>query len=423
MPHQPNTAEPTADHLRLIVDTDLPCMHSTALTPGEFDALADLFLDREPLSEPGESSIDPRVAPQRARPRPPLEIIVPANLPRPPGGWLIAYARSRALTLGFPALLARADDGLATIQRIDPEPLPPGSAASEHSPAHSQGCPLALLAVQDMPGIPIDRRISRITVLSGAGETGAVAAYAAMKRLAPLLLAESSPRPHLGLCVVGASRERALDAHRALRRASDSFLSLRVEFAGAITHPDHAPCETIWRRDGAIVDDVLEAIELHASSAGGSCAQPSTPASERQPLLTPRKAPATESSPPLPSRMNRSTEPRELVLEARCPEAPDVRFRVDLDGALHLHMDDHSETTASAAAALLAASAWAERNRATLHALAIASGGSPLTTAAPICHLTTRDARRARPYLDTSIRLDVVAQPTAPGEPVRVALN
>lgn len=410
MPHQPNAADPPADHLRLIVDADDAPVLDGPASAGEFDALADLFLDGDTERSPAS----PHTTTQAARPAPgtsrrrPLEVVIGANLPRPAGGWLVAFARSRAEILNAATLLARSDDGLCSIQRVDA----PDRGASEPG--------LDLLTVSSAEDIPVDTRIQRVTVLAGAGETGAVAAYAAMKSLAPFLLADRTPRPHLGLCIVGASRERALESHGALRRAAESFLSLRVEFSGAILHPDHGGAETIWRAADADLSQLLQALDrpTHAPA-------PSRPATT---VPTAASAPTTRPITSPPAAAGRAIEPTssppaDIALSAVCPEAPTVRFRVTRDGVLHLHTDDLEQSTAEAAAALLAAGAWASRHGETLRALVRAMGGPALTDSPSVSHLTTRDARRARPLLDTSIRLEVVATPKRPGEPVRVALN
>lgn len=412
MSHRPTAAEPTTDHLRLIVDTEGEPAPIAGTPAREFDALADLFLDGSDDSGPHHASPQRPILPPAATSaaRPPLEVVVAANVPRPAGGWLVAYARSRAETLRAPVWLARADDGLATVQRVDA----PGDGNSGN--VHASAA-LHVLVVRDVKEIPSSRRPQRITILAGAGETGAVAAYAAAKGLVNAAQTTSGSRPHIALCVVGASRERSLEAYRALRRAAESFLSLRVEFAGAAPEPDHGPAEILWRSNAGAIDAALNAL----LDPQPSDSRP-VPAPAKATVMPPRIPPAdpvAAHDPALP----RATSSKAVDLPIRCPEAPGAHFHVDSLGQLHIRADDHDRPTGDAAGALLAAAGWAERNRETLGALVRATGGGALASSPPVCHLITRDARRARPFLDTTIRLHAEAEPGRPGEPVRIPLN
>ncbi len=422
MSHRRSAADAPVDHLRLIVGSDGPACSHAAFATDEFDALADLFLD-EPASRstppahmPSSAPIPRRIEPARQAAPDGLELVVSANVPRPIGGWLVAHARTRAASLRAPALLIRADDGLADAQRVEPH-------AGHRREAGSTTCAHTIIVASDSDTLDasLGKRVQRITVLSGAGETGAIAAYAVIKRLAATQSAKSGSGPSIGVCFVGATREKALVAHRALRRACESFLATHVEFAGSIERPDHAPCETVWRSsEGSLAEAVREAERTERSPSTASPTTTRTQPARRAParsVATPAQDTFRPAPPPVP------TLREEIELPARCPEAREVRFRVDPQGGLHLHVEDAAASAADAAAGLLAASAWAERHHDTLDALAQAAGAPALRTDKPVCHLTTRDARRVRPYLDTSLRLDVLAVPERPGEPVRVALN
>ncbi|TVQ61373.1 MAG: hypothetical protein EA378_09165 [Phycisphaerales bacterium] len=230
----------------------------------EFDALAELFLgDESPLglAEPDAVIVAPPLSaepkPRRtvrasAHPRLHVEGVLLGHLPVRAGLWVNQYARQLAARLGGPVAVLRLREGALTVSIVGDRAE--HDAHEDRGALETQNARRAVYAVAsraaaailevgelDEPGL-IDlalsgaRLLDAVTVLSGADDAAAVAAYRAAKRLGESIEARREARggdvlhtPTIRAAVFGADPARAQAAADKLMKASASFLGGPIE--------------------------------------------------------------------------------------------------------------------------------------------------------------------------------------------------
>lgn len=408
------------------------------LVPGaeeEFDALADLFLGDDAVLEAGpERSDAPReigsgAAPSRRAPdessrpaavRPPIEALVLGHLPVSASTWIRQYAALRVRELGGPVALVRRQGADALVEVI-------GDAAAPPEPAESAADALRLAAERvrawlvrvDEPSEPelVAAAPDSVALLTGADEAAVVATYRAVKGLLGgrgTVLDDEGPE--LRVAIMGMAEPRAREAFERIARATETFLTRPIGYAGCSPRIEPAPASVLWR--GAMP---LSAAELVASLRDGSPASAPAAAPGASPRAVAPIAPAAlraeredaasvEAGAARDDHIHPADEEqplsRHLHLEAtrlRCPDAPRVELALDDEGDLHLLSNCGCESLAS----LSQARAWAERH---LELLRLAD--SRLRGLAPQAegtHVLVRSAPKGRPLLDMPLRVHLLA--------------
>jgi hypothetical protein len=456
----PGSDAPSSTPRLVGTDADLP-------PERDFDELAELFL----------GSHDPRAdaamaAPTRVRT---IEAVILGHLPVRAALWVHQYARRRAELTGEPVAVVRARAGACGVSIVNGPAQQNEPASLEHALRQAgRLAPTVVLEVSELdePALAELPGVDAVTVLSGADEAAAVAAYRAAKRFTDAAADLAAASPPVRVAIVGADADRTQAAAERIERASRAFLTgpLEVVRCGskiggpAARELFHAPTGAstaqliAWLRDTPPSDrpdpepkprrarasqphDSTPAGEIGLSDAG--LAEPMDDTFETQasrPIASqsvdsrttrsaaPRAAAASVARATPGTQPLGAAEPASIpglnVLPGHCPHAPGVRLAGDECGGLHLIAIERRGSAIEpghAAERLAAAAAWAKLNA---ELLSRAIGVADATTAA--AHLITDDPARARPLLDTDIRVHLAVEvPCSEGKTVTVcrALN
>lgn len=387
-------------------------LHSDLAGPArDFDALADIFMG-------GHSGPTRREAESNGRPessaQPSVELVSLGHLPVRAAPWASQYCRALADQGRQTVAFVRLSGGVLSIDLFEP-----GASAASRSEIPDAAGALAAVArsaahvVIEAGELVLsaasDRRVARVTVITGAHEAAMVAAYRTFKGICA---ADDAPRgphtsearhkPRFQIAVMGAPRHTAEEAIRRVRQTSALFLWSEVALSAVVERVGPTGAKSVYRGPGCqSVGALLDAMRLPepAATLGN--------ASERH---LPHTAPTTMSEPvpaecPALWSLIGGLEP----LPVRCPDEPAVEFAWDADHSLHLLRDD---ADGRGLVALTAVAAWARKHAALI---AMATGRDPRSPKNEAAlHLFTSNPRAARPLLDASVRVHLLARADAP---------
>lgn len=189
-----------------------------------------------PASRDARGAVDADPANSHATRSQGVEVLIIGHLPVIASAWVHQYARSSigegTASIG---LVRRQRDSL----RVDlfSSASVGGRASMDHRGHPGEQAALAAAAACDRVVVTGDQSMEmvlaahpaagRVTLLIGADEASVVAAYGRLKRLAEAR-ADASGQCPVGIAVMGAGEERAIDVHRRIAAAAKSFLSIEV---------------------------------------------------------------------------------------------------------------------------------------------------------------------------------------------------
>jgi len=402
------------------------------------DALADLFMSGggyapESLATPMMPAAASRLGPGAANARiireepvaltrphaAPVEAMVLGHLPVLASAWGPQFARfvaaGQAPEPARPVALVRFRAGSLSIEVFGSSShhestAPPESDWGEAVARASRLAARWLVSVDatgepELADLVRSRQIAGLTLLTGADEAATVACYRTIKALlGPDSGLDTEPLP-VRIAVMGA--HDGAEAGERLARATEAFLGFRPTVVHAGGRIEPAPAMLVFRGAAdADLDDVLVAIgRTHAPEASGRGA-----GADRLSQVPPAEAIPEQRGPIVGPGANHASDlialfPGARALPLRCPHAREVQFAADAAGSLHVLAWDDSAAEPPVAS-IAAAGAWAVLNG-ELVASACPGVASP-TDRAPVQHLFTRDARRLRGLLDTSVKVHLV---------------
>ncbi|MBX3364702.1 MAG: hypothetical protein KF866_08060 [Phycisphaeraceae bacterium] len=411
-------------------------------SPREFDALADLFLGPDGLTEDQHR-------PQRRRQPPtggtlPIEALVLGHLPVLAPAWVKQFAAHRAGELGGPVGLVRVSGGTLSVELIGETASGVASTDLGEALGRCAEAATAWLVRVDEPLEPllageVSDAIASMTLLSGTDETAIVACYRAIKGLASDP-ADSSPA--LRVAWMGSTREKAAEAMAKVQRACAAFLSRPVEDAGCVEKIDVTRSTMLYRGetpgnlamllsllrsteprspeppprdqgvlrlttandldDQSLLDDPLDLDSANAELGHGEALRPL----DAHVPNTHRQVRSGEHVPGMPPVSGVRPVIVEYVsglkpLPVTCPDAPAATLAMDAEGRLHVLREALGEMAVEEALAhLTTAQAWAGKNA---EILKMAIPG--LRNTAAVCHLLTDRPREARKLLDAPVTI------------------
>lgn len=386
-----------------------------------FDALTDLFLgDLSPnhAAAPKESAPPPRRMPIAATAAPTrgIELVVAAHLPVMPGAWISQYARSTADTTGSTVSLIRISRDHLRVELFTPSGVGGAQAATRHvaSQAVEYACLKSgrvLLRIDETVRAELTRAFASATILTGAEESGIIAAYQALKDLAACP-AVSRDQTLFGVSVVGCSEQSAAEAVKRLSDAATTFLDLRLHAKKSLGSIESTRCSHVVF-DGPLDLPAQQTIALLESTRPPSpeAVPGHVPVDLRAghtPAVTLRSAPEINDPRsirgPVPDLA--SQIPGMDAQSFRCPMAEAVQFGLDSTGRLHALVLADSQP--DAVALLVAATAWAKTNAATLGLICpriVARKDSP-----PALHVFTAEPARFRGLLDSDLHVHLLSR-------------
>ncbi len=443
--------EPSTSRLRLAVD-DSDSWENTvgdACSPVEeqCDALADLFMTGGPLApERSEVPVSPcsRVGPRAAnakivrespvpalRPESaPIEAMVLGHLPVLASAWGPQFARFVASgqppAPPCPVALLRFRAGSLSIELFGvppsageaPEPETDLTAAIDRAARMASRWLVSVDATcePDLADLLKSRTISALTILTGADDAATVACYRTLKSLlGPDAGFDGEPLP-VRIAVMGP--HDPVGAGERLARAAETFLGFRPVVVNAGARIEPAPALLVYRGPADLgTREVLAAI-TRTSKPTEPVPEPILGATVEPPTSIPTSPAASVPQPEISGRASdlAALLPGVRPLALTCPYARDVRFGVGADGSLHaLAWDDPAGEAPVASVA--SAGAWAAVN-AELIAAACPGIVSPAERGV-VQHVFTREARRLRGLLDSSVKVHLVL--STPGNDALIA--
>ena len=279
-----------------------------------------------------------------------VDLLLVGHLPVRAGLWLGPYVDSIGREVGSAALLRLdLDEPTIEIYRGEPDSLPQlrhsslQDAIDAFAPCVSQWIvrPPGDAWPEELASVGADR----IVILSGADEAALVAAYRIVKDLADAAGKAGRPLPPIGLAVMGASRQAALQMVERLNRTASTFLGFEVQLIVAVPQMDasmrSSRFEPLAASASASLGSIIAWLRVDRSeqrgegTSSGQITSPiAEPARDRHhagPHPPPRQPPAVE---------NRAA--RVDSRDARAPDSPPIKLkpqpRVDLEPRAPMHV-------------------------------------------------------------------------------------
>ena len=405
---------------------------------GEYDALADLFLD-------GAS-----FAPHAAKPRlvtehhdqpspqphePPFVVefegVVVGHLPVLGAAWITQFARQRAIQDSRPAALVRIADGTISVDLVA-EAAPSLEGVTEAGDFRASLRAAAavtrrwIIRVEEAAESQLasDARLTSLTLLTGADEAAMVASYRSFKSM--LASTEAAGRTNdvcFGVAIFGAEAGKAAESESKLRRAAQNFLGRELGSACVIQRITTCAVANLYRGGSDLsLSQVLASIADAASRTRATSPQPDPVPTSRwsEPRPGPPPQPIRQLPPAAPSlaapaaptgktsTLTPSLAPllqglRPLAL--RNPYAPAIEFAADAHGGVHL-IALQGDREDQALRDLLSTAAWAAMHETFL--LAAEPGLNLTHNGGPSLHLVCAHAPPLRRMLDSGVRIHLL---------------
>lgn len=427
--------------------TDAPASNEA----GDYDALADLFLD-------GAS-----FAPHTAKPRlvtehhdqpspqphePPFVVefegVVVGHLPVLGAAWITQFARQRAIQDSRPAALVRIADGTISVDLVaEAAPSLEGVAESTDLASALRAAAAVtrrwIIRVEEAAEsrLASDARLTSLTLLTGADEAAMVASYRSFKSM--LASTEAAGRTNdvcFGVAIFGAEAGKAAESESKLRRAAQNFLGRELGSACVIQRITTCAVANLYRGGSDLSLPQILASITDAASRTRVAPQQATP--QPDPVPTSRWSEPRPEPPPQPIRQLPPSAPslaspapttgktsalapllhglRPLAI--RNPYAPAVEFAADTHGALHL-IAQQGDREDQALRDLLSTAAWSAMHETLL--IAAEPGLSVTRDNGPSLHLVCEHAPPLRRMLDSGVRIHLLV--TVGGSSVCRELN
>lgn len=423
-----------------------------SISPGDFDALADLFLGGPAsVSPPAQGA--PRLAQPEADGAAPasatVELLLFAHVPVMAASWATQYARHSHESHGAGVAVVRLGENHARVELVGvAEEARSADLAASIADARRRAGTLIVVPTAGA-GLDIPSLITHahgLTVMSTPDEAGMVAAYALLKRLASAcevggVDGGAGPKP-IRLVLVGAPADKARSAGARLKSAAGVFLHTPLDdrvclerLGGGVPAVVTFDGPWIGTADGLMHDLCSPQASPRDDSAPDD--HPAEPPSEAAPTAQPEDAVDSQCVQDTPVQTSPTVdidplpvdEPGSLLafipglvgLPARCPHAPAVEIGVDRDGLLHAAFFAAPGDEGSAVQALLTAGAWAELNHRLLALVSPAGRGA--CSARTTLHLFTPQPSACRALLDTPLKVHVLVVVTRATDRVALELN
>ena len=396
-------------------------------------------------------------------PKPRVEVVVLGHLPIRATLWARQYACAQARERGEVVALVRAASGSTAIDLITgSEPMAiEGRATLEQAIDDvSELADRVVIRVDEHSEPELIERgeVETITVLTGADEAAVVASYRLIKTLNATLADryEDEHMPTLRLAVMGAGREKALDACAKLRTAVETFIAHPVEIVVGSGRIDATGTANIYRAGRACVGgEVIDLLVDAANRERGVEAEPFEVDLGSQDFVrheesVPETVEAVEETArsqtrdqlekvvsadaPVPASEQRETACPGLRdglsalitglrrIEARCPKAPGVELAIDDRGRLHLIVCDLD--TSDPLKRLYAAQNWS-RDHLSLLLAAEPALNQPSTDRSidtdAMMHLISAEPAALSNMYDTPVRMYALARVRMGGVIAQVA--
>ncbi|MEM7754547.1 MAG: hypothetical protein AAF297_02810 [Planctomycetota bacterium] len=358
-----------------------------------------------------------------------IEALLLGHLPVRASLWVRQYASSLAEVSGSVGLVRLGRSG-ANVERHTPVSDTDATIGwwvvrvdEVDQPALVQACADGSAAG---PG-PIDR----ITVLTGADDAAVIACYRLLKGLAAELdrMLGDGEGPELSVSIVGVDSDRAKDAYRRLREATQRFLGRGLMQGPAVERAGMTRASVIGSWEGTTgVESLIETIRGGAF-AGKAAAATTATASVPTPTRPVEVCPPTASAPPadtpnatesvassnagepdpsarLEHALNIPADPVVAsmieglgAVAIECPANPEVEFARDAAGGLHAITRFGREGLDAA----MSAAAWARAHRGLLSQIDSAIDVELLEDGC-IVHVCGDDARELRGLGESDVR-------------------
>ena len=349
------------------------------------------------------------------KPKPSIELLLPAHLPVQGSLWLVPYA-GREATNGM-AILVRMHEDAVDVAAI-------GKGTVDFTSCSSMEDVLEQIASQQVHWIvqpPTDADptsllhcdADSVTLLSGDDQAAVVGAYRLLKGLITTS-GDLGALPAMRLVVVGAEERAANEAASRIIQTAHHQLGVTIE-VGAPLPSMGSSCAVISQISFARSSNV---VDLMGRIRNGFVAEEEIPATHRfelpieEPMHTVAEEPMVQEQTEMEhgdQKMTTYTSHVEGLLEItpRCPEHEHIELAVDTKGCLHVLADANDLRDVAIV------SSWIERHQSLLE---LACGGLKFdATTRPVQHLFTDDAVAVVDLHNSGIRLHLLAEVNVQG--------